>query len=153
VQESILLCTHTLCLGPPPPSSRTLWRNIMPPLRPPPYRNIYHTLLVMAILGIGQHKRPLWQLLSKRLEDSWHSGLLSFTKHRLLERRSPECRGSTRGSGVAIYNTQILALTLPHHEAEFSLMGWVGWFSAKMPLSGLCVPERCGLACCGRPGV
>ena len=22
-----------------------------------------------------------------------------------------------------------------------------------MPMSGLCAPERCGLACCGRPGV
>jgi len=29
---------------------------------------------------------------SKRLEDNWHSGRLPFTKHRLLERRSPECR-------------------------------------------------------------
>jgi len=37
-------------------------------------------------------QRPLCRLSSKRLEDNWHSGRLSSTKHRLLERRSPEWR-------------------------------------------------------------
>jgi len=32
------------------------------------------------------------QLSSERLEDNWQSGLLSSTKHRLLGKRSPDCR-------------------------------------------------------------
>jgi len=39
-----------------------------------------------------EDKRPVCQLSSKRLEDDWHSGLLSSTKHRLSGRRSHDCR-------------------------------------------------------------
>ena len=35
---------------------------------------------------------PLCQLSAKRLEDNWHSGILSSAKHRLSGRRSPDCR-------------------------------------------------------------
>ena len=35
---------------------------------------------------------PLCQWSSKCLQDNWHSGLLSSTKHRLSGRRSPDCR-------------------------------------------------------------
>jgi len=36
-----------------------------------------------------EDKRLLGQLSSKRLEDNWHSGLLSLTNHRLSGRRLP----------------------------------------------------------------
>ena len=36
-----------------------------------------------------EDKRPLCQLSSKRLEDNWHSGLLSYTKQRLYGVRLP----------------------------------------------------------------
>jgi len=46
-------------------------------------------------LSLGEEieqPRPLCQLSSKRLEDNWHSGLSSSTRHRLSGRRSPDCR-------------------------------------------------------------
>jgi len=38
---------------------------------------------------IAENKRPICQLSSKRLEDNWHSGLLSSTKQRLSGVRLP----------------------------------------------------------------
>jgi len=52
-------------------------------------------VMIYRTLTSSRHvedKRPLCQLSSKRLEDNWHSGLLSSTQHRLSGKRSPDCR-------------------------------------------------------------
>jgi len=43
------------------------------------------------VAPLAEDKRPLCPLSSKRLEDNWHSGVLSSAKHRLSGRRSPHC--------------------------------------------------------------
>jgi len=76
-----------LCTPPPLPSlAAAVWRQVGP-----------HALGAEGwwnnenVPGV-EDKRPLCQLSSKRLEDNWHSGLLSYTKHRLSGGRSPDCR-------------------------------------------------------------
>jgi len=58
----------------------------------------------------------------------------------------------TRSRGGGLTPPPSHTPTLRHTLSPTGLR-WASTLSAKMPLSGLCALERCGLACCGRHGV